>query len=151
MFLNMSTFLQSKFSTIGSLVLLHVMSTYVEERLACDWLCEKIKCNDLLNKNNDEIFVAMDCFKEKTKFYDFESIIQAKKAYESASNTLLSVKSSLYIPGKSKLQKKLKYQKIVYECKAGTERPSKSKGVRASSTYKKGCKVLVSIVNFLLI
>lgn len=87
----------------------------------------------------------MEGFAINAEFKDYESIIKAKKAYEVASNTLLTVNTSLFLLGESELNQKLKYSKIVYKCKAGDERPSKSQGLRASSTYKKGCKIEVSV------
>ena|ERR1700761_4998454 len=86
----------------------------------------------------------MDGFRLNTVFEDYESTINAKKAYELASNTLLVVSSSKVLYGESDLQRKLKYQSILFVRKAGNEKPTKSNGIRASATYKKGCGVKVS-------
>lgn len=94
------------------------------------------------------IFSIMDGFALNNEFQDYESIINAKKAYELASNTLLTVTSSKFLIGESELKRKVKYSKIEYGCKAGVERKSRSNGIRASSTYKKGCEVKARAIAF---
>lgn len=84
-----------------------------------------------------------------TEFNDYDSLLIAKKAYENASNTVLVVGSSKLMIGYSELNRALKYERILFECKAGSEKPTRSTGIRASATYKKGCPVKVSVLSFL--
>lgn len=88
----------------------------------------------------------MEFFSLNKKFNDFQSVLAAKKSYEHATNTILVVVSSKKLIGDCELNRKLIYEKLWYECKAGTERKSRSNGIRASSTYKKGCEVKVSSI-----
>lgn len=85
----------------------------------------------------------MEHFTLNQEFTDFESVLKAKKIYEEASNTVLTISSSKPIVGDGELKTKFVYERLLYGCKAGTERPTSSKGLRASSTYKKGCPVKV--------
>lgn len=82
----------------------------------------------------------MDSFALNTKFHDYESVKKAKQAYEIATNAILVVASSKKLLGDGELNRKLIYEKILFECKAGAERPTCSNGIRASSTYKKVAK-----------
>lgn len=87
----------------------------------------------------------MEYFSLNKEFDDFESLLAAKKSYERATNTILVTGSSKILIGDGELKRKLIYEKTIYYCKAGAERPSSSHGIRASSTYKKGCPVKVSL------
>lgn len=86
----------------------------------------------------------MDAFDLGKEFENYKSILDAKRNYETASKSILSKSSSKFIIADGELKTKFVYQSIKYQCKAGPERPSSSKGLRASSTYKKNCPVFVS-------
>lgn len=84
----------------------------------------------------------MEFFSLNKKFDDFESLL----AGEGATNSILVIESSKPLIGDGDLKTKLVYERLLYGCKAGAERSSSSNGLRASSTYKKGCPVKVSNV-----
>lgn len=88
----------------------------------------------------------MNSLAVNTVFDDFDSLLNAKKAYERDTNTILVVASSKKLIGDSELSRALIYERICYECKAGAERPTKGNGIQSSATYKKGCPVKVSFV-----
>lgn len=88
----------------------------------------------------------MNSLAVNTEFDDYQSLLIAKKAYERATNTILVVAGSVKLIGDSLLSRALIYYRILYECKAGAERPTKSNGIRSTATYKKGCPVKVSFV-----
>lgn len=79
-----------------------------------------------------------------TEFDDWKKVLEAKKMYEDTTKTLLTIEGSEKLKGSSELNDRLVYAKVIFQCKAGTERPSQSKGIRASSTYKKNCPVKVT-------
>lgn len=83
----------------------------------------------------------MDTFELNKKFDDYKSLLTAKKNYENASNTILTTESSHFLrsDSESDFVKSMIYDRISYQCKAGKERPSKSKNIRQSSTYKSNC------------
>ncbi|KAG4068436.1 hypothetical protein HA402_004776 [Bradysia odoriphaga] len=87
----------------------------------------------------------MDAFTQGKKFHDYKSILEAKKAYERVLNSILTTSSSKFIIGDDELKTKLVYQVLKYKCKAGPERATTSKGLRASSTYKKDCPVVIHL------
>lgn len=86
----------------------------------------------------------MNGLNEKTEFDDWESFLAAKKAYEEACKTLLSTRGSRVLKGDNDIAQQFRYDNKIYHCKAGSERPTQSKGIRVSSTYKMGCPVVVS-------
>ncbi|KAG4066267.1 hypothetical protein HA402_000491 [Bradysia odoriphaga] len=71
----------------------------------------------------------MDFFAVGDEFDDFISITQKKKEYEAATNTLLTICNSHLLKGDGEFQKKMKYDRFQLGCKAGTERPTASKGL----------------------
>ncbi len=87
----------------------------------------------------------MQFFALNKEFEDLKSVLEAKKNYERATNSVLTIATSKLLMGDSTLKTKLHYEKITYNCKAGPERLSVSNGLRTSSTYKKNCPVKVSI------
>lgn len=95
----------------------------------------------------------MEFFSQDKEFADLKSLLEAKKSYEKATNSVLTIASSKPLIGESDLKTKLHYERIIYHCKAGRERPSVSNGIRASSTYKKNCpvQVWVTSAHFVLI
>lgn len=87
----------------------------------------------------------MNVFDLNTEFDDWQSVLQAKKAYENASNTVLSTRGSNPMKGDNETALKFRYTRKVYHCKAGKERETKSKGYRKSATYKMNCPAVVSV------
>lgn len=81
----------------------------------------------------------MDIFQLNKKFDDYKSLLAAKTEYEKASNTILTTETSHLLQGEGDFVISRKYERISYVCKAGKERPSQSKGIRQSSTYKSNC------------
>ncbi len=78
-----------------------------------------------------------------TEFDDFQSLLEAKKAYEDASKSILVTRGSNPLKGDNDIARKFRYGEIAYECKAGSQRATKSKGFRTSSTYKMNCEAKV--------
>ncbi len=72
----------------------------------------------------------MEIFEINAQFEDYNALIEAKKKYEVATNTLLVVDDSRKAKGTAEFVEKFKYERILYCCKAGLERPSESKGMR---------------------
>lgn len=87
----------------------------------------------------------MDGLNVNTEFDDAKSVFDAKKAYEEASKSLLVIRQSNKIKGDNEIAQKFVYNSIIFECKAGSQRPTQSNGYRASSTYKMNCTVQVNI------
>lgn len=81
------------------------------------------------------------------EFNSFEELLQVKKAYECANNVVLVRRDTHLLKGEGELVRKLIYSRLSLQCKAGRERPSESKGVRKSSTFKKNCPMRVSFMN----
>lgn len=79
----------------------------------------------------------MDFFALNTEFDTWQKVIDMKKLYEENSKTLLTVENSGKLKGTSELSDRLIYERVLFKCKAGPERPSESQGHRESSTYKK--------------
>lgn len=79
----------------------------------------------------------------KSEFDDFESLLEAKKDYEKASKSVLVTRGSYPLKGDNDIARKFRYSEITYECKAGSQRASKSTGHRSSSTYKMNCQAKV--------
>lgn len=86
----------------------------------------------------------MNPFVLKSEFDEWAKVLEAKKAYEEDSKTILVTAKSGKLKGDGELVQKLVYERVVFQCKAGPERNSQSKGYRASATYKKNCPVKVS-------
>ncbi len=80
-----------------------------------------------------------------TEFDDWISFAETKKAYEQASKTLLMTRGSYPLKGENETAQKFRFAEVTYECKAGNQRRTDSKGHRASSTYKMNCPAIVSI------
>lgn len=78
-----------------------------------------------------------------TEFDDFQSLVEAKKAYEEASKSVLVTRGSYTLKGDNEIAQTFRYAQITYECKAGSQRATQSKGYRTSSTYKMNCEVEV--------
>lgn len=87
----------------------------------------------------------MDYFSVNTEFDSFEALNATKKAYENATNSLLVITGSQILKGYGEFKETMKYERLTLACKAGKERPTQSKGLRTSSTYKMGCPVMVKI------
>lgn len=81
----------------------------------------------------------MNSFELGKQFDDYKSLLVAKQEYEKASNTILTTETSHFLQGEGDFVTSRKYERIGYGCKAGKERPSQSKGIRKSSTYKSNC------------
>ncbi|KAJ6649470.1 Structural maintenance of chromosomes protein 5, partial [Pseudolycoriella hygida] len=47
--------------------------------------------------------------------------------------------------GDNETAKKFRYNSVLYQCKAGSQQATQSKGLRASSTYKMNCPVVVRV------
>ncbi|KAJ6639190.1 hypothetical protein Bhyg_11930, partial [Pseudolycoriella hygida] len=47
--------------------------------------------------------------------------------------------------GDNETAKKFRYNSVLYQCKAGSQRATQSKGLRASPTYKMNCPVVVRV------
>lgn len=86
----------------------------------------------------------MNVFAVGTEFTDKASVFEAKKNYEEASKTLLSISGCHKLKTSDDVSKKFVYDRVEFSCKAGIERKSQSKGLRQSSTYKMGCPVKVN-------
>lgn len=89
----------------------------------------------------------MDSFQLNKQFDNFESLLAAKKQYESASNTILVIESSHKLKGDGDFVNSQVYDRLSYVCKAGKERPISSKGIRPSFTYKAGCPFKVITIH----
>lgn len=95
----------------------------------------------------DAFNTKMEFFQVNSQFNDYKSVMEMKKKYEKASNSLLYKEDCVFLPDReSEFGKRFVYQRLVLRCKAGPERPSQSKGIRNSSTYKKNCPVKVSFL-----
>lgn len=77
------------------------------------------------------------------EYSSYAEFLVAKEAYQVASNSVLVVNDSMKLKGDGEFVKVMVYQRFELRCKAGKERPSSSKGLRNSSTYKKNCSVKV--------
>lgn len=87
----------------------------------------------------------MEYFQLNSQFNDYQSVLATKKLYEESTNTILVKGDCLKLQDKeSELSKRCVYQRIEFNCKAGLERKTRSKGIRNSSTIKKNCTVRVS-------
>lgn len=86
----------------------------------------------------------MDFFTLNSEFEDLKSVLEMKKLYEESSKTVLTISKSSKLKGESILNDKIVYDRIIFGCKAGAEKPTQSHGHRKSSTYKKNCPAKVS-------
>lgn len=85
----------------------------------------------------------MAFFALNSEFDEWKKVLEMKKLYEESTKTLLTIGKSDKLKGSSELNDKIVYAKVVFNCKAGAERPTQSDGHRKSSTYKKNCPVQV--------
>lgn len=83
----------------------------------------------------------MDFFAVGNEFNDFASLKEKKKQYEVATHNLLTISNSHKLKGDGHFQQTFVYDRLELGCKAGKERPTVSKGIRESQTYKKNCPV----------
>lgn len=83
----------------------------------------------------------MNCFDVNYEFNDYKDFLQQKRQYEVATNNILSINRSENLKCTGDFMETMIYQRINLKCKAGKERPCKSKGIRKSSTYKKQFEV----------
>lgn len=90
----------------------------------------------------------MDGLSEKTEFVSWTNFLEAKKAYEGASKTLLVTRGSYVMKGNDEKSRNFRYNQKIYQCKAGPQRATKSKGHRSSATYKMDCPVTVSVQKY---
>lgn len=90
----------------------------------------------------------MNGLTEKTEFVSWKFFLKAKKAYEEASKTLLVTRGSCVMKGDDEKSVNFRYTKKIYNCKAGSQKPTKSKGHRSSATYKMDCPVTVSVQKY---
>lgn len=81
----------------------------------------------------------MNCFNVNHEFNDYKDFLQQKRQYEVTTNNILSITRSENLKGSGDFVEAMVYQRINLGCKAGKERPCKSKGIRKSATYKKQC------------
>ncbi|XP_037048119.1 zinc finger protein MSN4-like [Bradysia coprophila] len=87
----------------------------------------------------------MDHFQVGTEFHTYRELLAAKYRYEQDTKTLLTTKKSAkYTPDDPRCED-LVYSRIQYQCKAGEERKSTSKGNRAVSSGKMNCPVQVTM------
>lgn len=87
----------------------------------------------------------MNGFTQNAEFDDWKSFVEAKKAYELATKTVLVTRGSHVLKGNNETVEKFRYNEVIYEWKAGTQRKTQSNGHRASSTYKINCLFMVSV------
>lgn len=79
-----------------------------------------------------------------TIFDNYEDLRRAIKEYECTSNTLLVIDDCCKLKGAGEFVVSMVYSRLQLKCKAGTERPSQSRGIRETSTFKKNCPVKVT-------
>lgn len=87
----------------------------------------------------------MTHFQVGDEFHTYKELQAAKYRYEQDTKTLLTTKKSAkYSPDDPRCED-LVYSRIQYQCKAGEERKSTSKGNRAVSSGKLNCPVQVTL------
>lgn len=91
----------------------------------------------------------MAFFTLNTEFDEWQKVLDVKKLYEETSKTILVIDNCCKLKGDSELAKKIVYERVLFKCKAGEERPTQCCGFRASSTYKKNCPVKVRLKFFI--
>lgn len=87
----------------------------------------------------------MEHFQKGTEFHTYKELLAAKFRYEQDTKTLLTTKKSAKYGLDDPRYEDLVYSRIQYQCKAGEERKSTSKGNRAVSSSKLNCPVLVTL------
>lgn len=87
----------------------------------------------------------MEHFQKGTEFHTYKELLAAKFRYEQDTKTLLTTKKSAKYGLDDPRYEDLVYSRIQYQCKAGEERKSTSKGSRAVSSNKLNCPVLVTL------
>lgn len=87
----------------------------------------------------------MQFFAIGQQFDSLKTLLKKKKEYETATKNLFVIGNSHKVKGDGQFQEKFVYDRLTFVCKAGKERPTESKGVRKSATYKKNCPAKVSI------
>lgn len=85
----------------------------------------------------------MEFFALDSKFDSFKALTAKKKEYEVATNNLLVISDAHKVKGDGPFKEKFVDERLTLSCKAGEERPTESKGLRESKTYKKNCPVKV--------
>lgn len=80
-----------------------------------------------------------------TQFHTYKELLAAKCRYEQDTKTLLTTKKSAKYGADDPRYEDLVYSRIQYQCKAGEERKSTSKGNRAVSSGKMNCPVAVTL------
>lgn len=87
----------------------------------------------------------MENFAPGTEFHTYTDLLAAKHRYEQATKTLLTTKKSARYAVDDPRKEDLVYSRIQYQCKAGEERKSTSKGNRAVTSGKMNCPVTVTL------
>lgn len=87
----------------------------------------------------------MEHFQKGTEFHTYKELLAAKCRYEQETKTLLTTKKSAKYGFDDPRCEDLVYSRIQYQCKAGEERKSTSKGNRAVSSGKMNCPVVVTL------
>lgn len=87
----------------------------------------------------------MEHFKKGAEFHTYKELLAAKYRYEQDTKTLLTTKKSAKYGFDDPRYEDLVYSRIQYQCKAGEERKSTSKGNRNVSSSKMNCPVLITI------
>lgn len=80
---------------------------------------------------------TMNCFDVNFQFDDYKNFLELKKKFEIATNSIIVTEDSHRLKGSNDFVTSNVYDRITLACKAGRERPCKSRGIRASSTFKK--------------
>lgn len=91
----------------------------------------------------------MELFAVDKEFNNFREVQQAKSDYERQNNVVLVIRDCHKIKGEGDIVKEIVYDRLSLQCKAGKERPTESKGIRKSATYKKNCPMKVSCIKFI--
>lgn len=86
----------------------------------------------------------MNCLDLNYQFDDYNDFLEKKRQYEVATNSIVVINSCHKLKGDSEIVNTMVYERLALGCKAGKERPSKSRAYRVSSTYKKQCPFKVS-------
>lgn len=87
----------------------------------------------------------MEHFQIGTEFHTYKELLAAKYRYEQDTKTLLTTKKSAKYTSDDPRCEDLVYSRIQYQCKAGEERKSTSKGNRAVTSGKMNCPVQVTM------
>lgn len=87
----------------------------------------------------------MEHFQKGTEFHTYKDLLAAKCRYEQDTKTLLTTKKSAKYGADDPRCEDLVYSRIQYQCKAGEERKSTSKGNRNVTSGKMNCPVIVTL------